>query len=46
MLAIATEDSIYTLMSDYIIPSTPGESLPDLVRMVTGEDQGIDVQEL
>ena len=45
VLAIATEDSIYTLMSDYIIPSTPGEALPDLVRMVTGEDQGSDVQE-
>jgi NAD-dependent deacetylase len=34
MLAIATEDSIYTLMADYVIPATPGAALPELVRLV------------
>jgi NAD-dependent deacetylase len=37
VMAVAAEDSIYTLMADYVIPTTPGEVLPDLVRLVVGE---------
>ncbi len=36
VLAIATDDSIYTLMADHVIPATPGEALPELVRLVVG----------
>lgn len=37
VLAITDEDSIYTLMSEYVIPARPGEVLSDLVQMVVGE---------
>ena len=36
ILAIATEDSIYTLMADHVIAATPGETLPEIVRLVVG----------
>ncbi|MEN9935380.1 MAG: hypothetical protein RLZZ387_1959 [Chloroflexota bacterium] len=36
-LTIAPEDSVYSLMADYVIPATPGAVLPDLVRLVAGE---------
>jgi len=42
ILAISTEDSIYTLMADHIIATTPGEALPELVRLVVGEVQDLD----
>ncbi|HEY3232661.1 MAG TPA: Sir2 family NAD-dependent protein deacetylase [Roseiflexaceae bacterium] len=45
-LAIATEDSIYTLMADHVIPATPGEALPELVRLVVGEMRELDAGEL
>jgi NAD-dependent deacetylase len=45
MLAIATEDSIYTLMADHVIPATPGAVLPDLVRLVVGNVGDLDSAE-
>lgn len=39
VLAISSDDSIYSLMADYVVPGRPGEHLPDLVRAVTGEGE-------
>lgn len=38
VLAITAEDSIYTLMADYVIPTTPGEALPALAQLTIGEN--------
>ena len=35
VVAIDAEESIYSLMADYVIPATPGEVLPDLVQIIT-----------
>jgi len=37
VLAIDTGDSIYTLMSDYVLSTPLGEAMPELVRLVVGE---------
>lgn len=37
VLSIGPEDSIYSLMADYVLPAAPGEVLPELVRQVVGE---------
>jgi NAD-dependent deacetylase len=42
VLAIAAEDSIYTLMADHVIATTPGEVLPDLVELVVGKVRQLD----
>jgi len=42
ILAIATEDSIYTLMADYVIPAALGQALPDLVHLVVGEERTLE----
>jgi NAD-dependent deacetylase len=46
ILAIATEDSIYTLMADHVILATPGEVLPELVQQIVGDVQGLDSAEI
>lgn len=38
VLAVATEDSIYTLMADHVIPTAPGDTLQEMVRLVIGAD--------
>jgi NAD-dependent deacetylase len=35
VISISHEDSIYSLMSDYVIPATPGECLPELVQQMS-----------
>jgi NAD-dependent deacetylase len=45
VVAIAAEESIYTLMADHVIPTTPGNVLPDLVRLVVGEIRELDEEE-
>jgi NAD-dependent deacetylase len=46
VLAIATEDSLYTLMADHVIAATPGEALPELVRIVVGDVRELDTEEI
>jgi NAD-dependent deacetylase len=46
ILAITTEDSIYTLMADQIIPAPPAEALLELVRLIVGEVQDLDSAEI
>ena len=46
VLAIATEDSIYTLMADHVIAATPGQVLPELVRLVVGEGEEAEAEAL
>jgi NAD-dependent deacetylase len=46
ILAITTEDSIYTLMADQIISAPPGEALLDLVQLIVGEVQDLDSAEI
>lgn len=37
VLSIDPEDSVYSLMADHVIAATPAETLPELVRHVTGD---------
>jgi NAD-dependent deacetylase len=37
VLSIAPDESIYSLMADYVIPATPGAVLPELAPLVVGE---------
>jgi NAD-dependent deacetylase len=37
VLAIDDQDSTYTLLADYVIPSRPGAALPELVALLDGE---------
>jgi NAD-dependent deacetylase len=46
VLAIDTEDSIYTLMADHVIPATPGAALPELVQLVVGDVSDLDSTEV
>lgn len=41
VVSIAPDDSIYSLMADYVIPATPGAVLPELVRQVVGDVSGL-----
>jgi NAD-dependent deacetylase len=41
VLSIGPEDSVYSLMADHVIPATPGEVLPELVRQVVGDGHGL-----
>ncbi len=46
VMAIDAEDSIYTLLADYVHPSAPGAVLPDLVRAVIGEVEPLSAEEI
>ena len=37
VMSIAPEESIYSLMADYVIAATPSDVLQDLVRLVAGD---------
>lgn len=45
VLAISNDDSIYTLMADHHIPTSPGEVLPELVQLVVGDLRDLDSTE-
>lgn len=36
LVAVDDQDSIYSVMSDYTVATRPGETLPDLVNLITG----------
>jgi NAD-dependent protein deacetylases, SIR2 family len=42
VLTIAPEDSIYTLMADYVIAARPGAVAPELVRLIVGDVGGLE----
>jgi NAD-dependent deacetylase len=46
VISIAPEDSIYTLMADHVIPTTPGAVLPEIVQTITGEHGGLRAEAL
>jgi NAD-dependent deacetylase len=46
VLAIDADDSIYTLMADYVIDAPLAEALPELVRLVVGDVGELRAEEL
>jgi NAD-dependent deacetylase len=42
VLSIGPEESIYSLMADYVVPAAPGAVLPELVRQVVGEEENLE----
>jgi NAD-dependent deacetylase len=41
-MTIAPEDSIYTLMADYVIAAQPGVIASELVRLIVGDVGGLE----
>jgi hypothetical protein len=46
VIALDAEDSIYTLMADYVLSEPLGTALPELVRLVGGEPKDLREEEL
>ncbi|NWG19275.1 MAG: NAD-dependent protein deacylase [Chloroflexi bacterium] len=42
VLTIAPDESIYTLMADYVVPTTPGVIMPELVKLIAGDVGGLE----
>lgn len=45
VVSIDKEESIYSLLADYVIPLAPGEALPELVPMLTGKQPSFQVDQ-
>lgn len=42
VLTIAPDESIYTLMADYVLNTTPGVVMPELVQLIVGDVGGLE----
>ncbi len=42
VLTIAPDESVYTLMADYVLTATPGAVLPELVQLIVGDVGGLE----
>lgn len=41
-MTIAPDESVYTLMADYVINATPGAVMPELVQLIVGDVGGLE----